>query len=85
MGRLVWNVRNGRTHRLRVSVRQVCENLKAALEASGGTLDDISRVDIYVRNMEHLNAIHKVRREYFEAPASASMVVEVCKMTHPTI
>ncbi len=61
--------------------RQVCENLKAAAEEAGGTLDDVVRVDVYVRNMEHFDSIHKVRREYFKAPAPASTMVEVCKMT----
>src|ERR1039458_10353635 len=43
--------------------RQVCENLKAAVEAAGGTLDDVCRVDVHVRNMEHFEAIHKVRAQ----------------------
>src|SRR2546427_500599 len=63
--------------------RQVCKNLKAAVEEAGGTLDDVVRVDVYVRNMEHFDSIHKVRREYFKAPAPASTMVEVCKMTSP--
>jgi enamine deaminase RidA (YjgF/YER057c/UK114 family) len=49
--------------------RQVCENLKAAVEEAGGSMDDICRVDVYVRNMEHFEQIHKVRREYFCPPA----------------
>ena len=60
--------------------RQVCENLKSAVEAAGGSMDDICRVDVYVRNMEHFDKIHKVRREYFRAPAPASTMVEVTKM-----
>ena len=63
--------------------RQVCENLKAAVETAGGTLDDICRVDVYVRNMEHFDLIHKVRREYFKPPLPASTMVEICKMTSP--
>jgi 2-iminobutanoate/2-iminopropanoate deaminase len=63
--------------------RQVCENLKAAVEAAGGTMDDICRVDVYIRNMEQFDAIHKVRREYFREPLPASTMVEVVKMTHP--
>lgn len=63
--------------------RQVCENLKAAVEAAGGTLDDICRVDVYIRNMEHFDIIHKVRREYFKAPPPASTMVEVTKFTSP--
>jgi 2-iminobutanoate/2-iminopropanoate deaminase len=63
--------------------RQVCENIKAAVEAAGGTMDDICRVDVYVRNMEQFDTIHKVRREYFKPPLPASTMVEIVKMTHP--
>src|SRR3982751_2377123 len=68
---------------IEAQTRQVCENLKAAVEEAGGTLDDICRVDVYVRNMEHFDAIHEVRREYFNAPLPASTMVEICKMTSP--
>lgn len=63
-----------------VQTRQVCDNLQAAVEAAGGTLDDIVRVDVYVRNIEHFPIIHKVRREYFKEPVPASTMVEVSKM-----
>ena len=63
--------------------RQVCENIKAAVEAAGGTLDDVCRVDVYVRNMEHFQAIHEVRKQYFKPPLPASTMVEVTKMTSP--
>jgi 2-iminobutanoate/2-iminopropanoate deaminase len=63
--------------------RQVCENLKAAVEVAGGAMDDICRVDVYVRNMEHFDAIHKVRAQYFRAPLPASTMVEINKMTSP--
>ena len=68
---------------IEAQTRQVCENLKSAVEEAGGSLDDICRVDVYVRNMEHFDAIHKVRREYFHSPAPASTMVEVTKMVHP--
>ena len=68
---------------IEAQTRQVCENIKAAVEAAGGTMDDICRVDVYVRNMEHFDKIHKVRREYFKAPAPASTMVEVSKFTSP--
>jgi enamine deaminase RidA (YjgF/YER057c/UK114 family) len=63
--------------------RQVCENLKQAMGAAGGTLNDIVRVDVFVRNIEHFDAIHRVRREYFSAPAPASTMLEVSKMVSP--
>jgi hypothetical protein len=36
---------------IEAQTRQVCENLKAAIEAAGGTLDDICRLDVYVRDI----------------------------------
>jgi 2-iminobutanoate/2-iminopropanoate deaminase len=68
---------------IEAQTRQVCENIKSAVDQAGGTMDDICRVDVYVRNMEHFEQIHKVRREYFKPPAPASTMVEVCKMTSP--
>lgn len=62
---------------------QVCQNLKVALEAAGGTLDDICRLDVYVRSMEHFDMIHRVRREHFSTPAPASTMVEVSGFTSP--
>jgi reactive intermediate/imine deaminase len=68
---------------IEAQTRQVCENIKSAVEAAGGTMDDICRVDVYVRNIEHFDRIHKVRREYFKAPAPASTMVEVTKLVSP--
>ena len=68
---------------IEAQTRQVCENLKAAVEAAGGTMDDICRVDVYIRNMEQFEGIPKVRREAFREPLPASTRVEVVQMTHP--
>ena len=68
---------------IEAQTRQVCENIKSAVETAGGTMDDICRVDVYVRNIEHFDKIHKVRREYFKAPPPASTMVEVTKMVSP--
>jgi 2-iminobutanoate/2-iminopropanoate deaminase len=61
---------------------QVCKNLSAAVAAAGGTLDDIVRVDVYVRNMEDFDAIHEVRAQYFTSPPPASTMVEVSKFVN---
>jgi enamine deaminase RidA (YjgF/YER057c/UK114 family) len=68
---------------IEAQTRQVCENVKAAVEAAGGSMDHICRVDVYVRNMEHFEKIHKVRAEYFKPPLPASTMVEIAKMTAP--
>lgn len=57
--------------------RQVCENLKATMEAAGGSLNDIVSVTVFVRDVKHFDAIHAVRREYFPSEPPASTMVEV--------
>jgi enamine deaminase RidA (YjgF/YER057c/UK114 family) len=49
--------------------RQVCENLKAVLEAAGGAMTDIVKLTIYVLDVDgykrEVRAIGTVYREYF--------------------
>jgi enamine deaminase RidA (YjgF/YER057c/UK114 family) len=63
--------------------RQVCLNLQAAVEAAGGTLADLVRVDVYIRDMAHFPAIHAVRAEFFPAAPPASTMVVCGGFTHP--
>ena len=58
-----------------VQTRQVCENLKAAVEAAGGTLDNIVQVSVFVLDLDAFSEIHAVRRTYFpELPPASTMV-----------
>ncbi|WP_159502017.1 RidA family protein [Microbacterium sp. 18062] len=61
---------------------QVCKNLRAAVAEAGGTLEDIVRVDVYVRNIRDFDEIHAVRRQYFTGIAPASTLVEVAQMVN---
>jgi enamine deaminase RidA (YjgF/YER057c/UK114 family) len=63
--------------------RQVCENLQRAMAAAGGSLADIVRVDVYIKEMTGFEQIHAVRREYFGANPPASTMVAVSAFTHP--
>jgi enamine deaminase RidA (YjgF/YER057c/UK114 family) len=68
---------------VRTQTRQVCENLAAALRAAGATLDQVCRVDVYVRDLADFAAIHEVRREFFHSPLPASTMVEVSGLVDP--
>jgi enamine deaminase RidA (YjgF/YER057c/UK114 family) len=63
--------------------RQVCENIKTALEAAGGTLADVCRVDVYLRNIGDRERVNKVRRQFFGSPPPTSTMVEVSKLASP--
>ena len=60
--------------------RQVCENLKAAVEATGGTLADLVRVDVYTTDVDEFDTIHAVRREYFPDEPPVSTMVEISRL-----
>ena len=63
--------------------RQVCENIKSAVEAAGGTLDDVCRVDVYLKNIGDRERVQKVRRQFWKVTPPASTLVEVSKLASP--
>ena len=63
--------------------RQVCENIKAALEAAGASMDDVCRIDVYLRNIGDRERFNKVRAEYWKSAPPASTLVEVSKLASP--
>ena len=44
--------------------RQVCENLKAVLEAGGSSLSRVAKVTIYMADLAELMAMNEVFRKY---------------------
>ncbi len=60
--------------------RQVCENIKAAVEAVGGTLADVVQVSVFVLDLDAFAEIHAVRRTYFPELPPASTMVEVSRL-----
>ena len=69
---------------MREQLRQVGENIKAALEAAGATLDDIVKTNTYVTDIEEFFRHVDVRMEYFGA-LPTSTTVEVRKLAHPDL
>ena len=62
---------------------QVLENIKALVEAAGGTLIDVARIVVYLTTREHLPTVLNVRRRYFQEPYPASTAVVVVGLAHP--
>lgn len=57
--------------------RRAFENMRAIVEASGATMEDVVRVGLYVTNMGDFAAVNAVMAEYFNAPFPARSTVEV--------
>ena len=67
---------------MRAQLRQVGENIKAALAAAGATLDDLVKTTTYVTDIEEYFKHVDIRMEYFRA-LPTSTTVEVRRLAHP--
>ncbi|HVQ78012.1 MAG TPA: RidA family protein [Candidatus Binatia bacterium] len=65
-------------------LRQVGENIKAALDAAGATLADIVKTNTYVTDIDEFFKHVDVRMEYFGA-LPTSTTVEVRRLAHPDL
>jgi len=65
---------------IKVQTEQILKNMQAVLGEAGGTMGDIVKVTVYIRDMEMFKEIHEVRARYFEKPYPASTMVEVSRL-----
>ncbi|PYN81217.1 MAG: enamine deaminase RidA [Candidatus Rokuibacteriota bacterium] len=68
---------------MRAQIRQVGENIKAALAAAGATLADIVKTNTFVTDMDEFFRHVDVRMEYFGPALPTSTTVEVRRLAHP--
>ena len=67
---------------IEAQTRQICENMKAVLEAAGGSMDNIIKLTNYFTNRDDLIPSTKVRVQYFKKPYPASTAVIVSGLLH---
>lgn len=58
-------------------VRQSMSNLKAVIEAAGGSMEDIVRVGLYLTDLNNFGIANSVMQELFPEPYPARSTVEV--------
>jgi 2-iminobutanoate/2-iminopropanoate deaminase len=64
--------------------RQALANLKAMVEAAGGTLNDIIKVNTYLTDLRYREELARVRAEFFpEGKLPASTLVGVTGLADP--
>lgn len=65
---------------IKAQTERVLENLNHVLAEAGGTIRDIVKVTVFIRDMNMFKEIHEVRAKYFAAPFPASTMVEVSRL-----
>jgi reactive intermediate/imine deaminase len=56
---------------------QVFDNLKAIAEASGGTLADVVKLNVYLTDLAHFAKVNEAMSRYFSAPYPARAAVGI--------
>ncbi|AIF69036.1 endoribonuclease [Palaeococcus pacificus DY20341] len=65
---------------IKAQTRQVLENIKAIVEAAGGSLNNIVKVNVYLKDMNDFQAMNEVYAEYFGESKPARAAVEVARL-----
>ncbi|HET7848720.1 MAG TPA: RidA family protein [Pseudolabrys sp.] len=70
---------------MRAQIRQVGENLRAALAAAGATLSDLVKTTTFVTDIDEFFRHVDVRHDYLGVGLPASTTVEVRRLSHPDL
>jgi len=60
--------------------RRVLENIKAIVEAAGGTMDDIVKVTVYLKDLGRYKEFNMVYAEFFKGGYPARVVIEASRI-----
>ena len=60
--------------------RQSLTNVKNIVEAAGMTMDDVLRVGVFLKDMEHFAAMNAVYGEFFTGDCPARAAVQVARL-----
>ena len=61
-------------------ITQVLSNIRAIAEESGSTMNEIVKINVYLKDLEHFQNVNEVMESYFEKPYPARAAVEVSRL-----
>jgi 2-iminobutanoate/2-iminopropanoate deaminase len=70
---------------MRAQIRQVGENIRAALEAVGATLENLVKTTTFVTDIDEFFRHVDVRHDYLGVALPASTTIEVRRLSHPDL
>ena len=60
----------------RSETKRTFENVRAVLEAAGSSLDDVTKCNVYLRNIHDFTAMNEVYETFFTAPFPARTTIQ---------
>jgi 2-iminobutanoate/2-iminopropanoate deaminase len=84
-GQVAYDKDGGPAHRgdFKGQAREALRSLKALVEAGGGTMDSIVKVNTYVTDIRYRGDWAAVREEFFGKKMPASTMIGVTELAHP--
>lgn len=61
-------------------IRQVFKNIQAVCEASGASLEEIVKLNVYLSDLSVFNQVNEIMQEFFSEPYPARAAVQVAKL-----
>jgi reactive intermediate/imine deaminase len=65
---------------MEAQIRRVFDNLSAVAEATGGSLADIAKLNIFLTDLGHFPLVNQVMADYFQEPYPARAAVGVAAL-----
>jgi len=65
---------------IRAQTHQVLKNIKAIVEAAGGTLNNVIKVTVYLDDMDDFAEMNEVYSQYFSESKLARTTIEVSRL-----
>ena len=65
---------------MRMQITQVFKNLSAVCEASGGSLQNMVKLNVYLTDLAHFPLVNEVMAEFVQAPYPARAAVGVASL-----
>jgi len=63
-----------------IQIKQVFENLSAVCTASGGSLQNIAKLNIFLTNLSHFPTVNEIMAQYFDQPYPARAAIGVAAL-----
>ena len=63
--------------------KTIFAKIKALIEAAGGTMADIVKVNVFLTDIDDRQQVWEARREFFTGDFPVSTLLEISKLVHP--
>jgi len=61
-------------------IRRVFDNLQAIVQAAGGDLSQVAKLNVFLTDLGHFAVLNKVMGEYFREPHPARAAIQVAAL-----